>query len=73
MNDYTRMGGFGMGFGWIIVIFFILIFIYFINNLLKSDSSAKDILDKRYANGEIDEKEYRIKKEELSAPYGGVS
>ena len=67
MNDYTGMSGFGMGFGWIIAIFLIVIFIYFINNLLKNDSSAKDILDKRYANGEIDEKEYRAKKEALNS------
>jgi len=67
MNDYTGMSGFGMGFGWIIAILFIGVFIYFINNLVKSDSSAKDILDKRYANGEIDEKEYRAKKEALNS------
>jgi|AAFY01.1.fsa_nt_gi putative membrane protein len=67
MNDYTGMSGFGMGFGWIIAILFIGVFIYFINNLVKSDSSAKDILDKRYANGEIDAKEYKIKKEALDS------
>lgn len=67
MNDYTGMSGFGMGFGWIIAIFFIVIFIYFINNLLKNDSSARDILDKKYANSEIDEKEYRVKKEALNS------
>lgn len=67
MNDYTGMSGFGMGFGWIIAILFIVIFIYFINNLLKSDTSANDILDKRYANGEIDEKEFKAKKEVLNS------
>ena len=67
MGDYTHMSGFGMGFGWIISIFLILIFIYFINSLLKSDLSANAILDKKYANGEIDEKEYKAKKEALNS------
>jgi putative membrane protein len=66
MNGYIGMSGFGMGFGWIISILFIFIFIYFINKLLKSDTSANDILDKKYANGEIDEKEYRKKREALN-------
>jgi len=65
MNDYGAMGGFGMGFGWIIPLLFIVIFVYFINNLLKGDSSAKEILDKRYAEGEISQEEYKAKKAAL--------
>ena len=47
-------GGFGMmGFGWIFFILIIALVIYLLSN--KSDKkSAKDILDERYAKGEID-------------------
>ncbi len=65
MNDYGMMGGFGMGFGWIIPLLFMAMIIYFINSLIKGDSSAKEILDKRYADGEIDEEEYKAKKAAL--------
>ena len=67
MNDYVTMGGYGMGFGWILPVLFIFTLIYFINNLLKGDLSAKDILDKKYANGEIGEQEYKIKREALKS------
>ena len=65
MNDYGMMGGFGMGFGWIIPLLFMAMIIYFINSLIKGDSSAKEILDKRYADCEIDEEEYKAKKAAL--------
>jgi len=55
-----------MGFGWIIMLLIIVIFIYFLNqNKTISDESARDILDKRYASGKIDEEEYKKKKETL--------
>jgi putative membrane protein len=58
--------GFGMGFGWIIPLLFIFALFYFINSNNNSDKeSAQDILDKKYANGEIDEEEYKRKKELL--------
>ncbi|MDQ7045578.1 MAG: hypothetical protein Q9M32_06685 [Sulfurimonas sp.] len=72
MNDYTGMDGFGMGSGWLIAIVFIFIFIYFINTLLKNDASAKDILDKKYANGEINDEEYKIKRNLLNRQHGGA-
>lgn len=54
--------GWGMGFGmWIIPILFVLLVLYFLKENNKSEdkhSSAQDILDKRYANGEIDTQEY---------------
>ncbi|HQS67688.1 MAG TPA: SHOCT domain-containing protein [Sulfuricurvum sp.] len=62
MNEY---GLHGMGFGWLILLLFIILIVYFINNNKREDLSAKDILDKRYANGEIDETEYKIKKAAL--------
>jgi putative membrane protein len=65
MNDYGAMSGFGMGFGWIIPLLFIAMIIYFINSLIKGDSSAQEILDRRYADGEIDEEEYKAKKAAL--------
>ncbi|WP_345992677.1 SHOCT domain-containing protein [Sulfurimonas sp. HSL-1716] len=67
MNGYMMSGwGFMMGFGWLIFILAIVGVVYFMNNSSKNDEpSAKDILDKRYANGEIDEEEYKRKKENL--------
>ena len=56
----------GMGFVWIIPLLFIFALFYFINSNNNSDKeSAQDILDKKYANGEIDEEEYKRKKELL--------
>lgn len=58
--------GFGMGFGWIFPLLFLSIIFYFINgNRNNEEESAKDILDKKYANGDIDEAEYKRKKELL--------
>ena len=58
----TSMNEYSMGYSWILLLVFILIIVYFINKLLADNTSAKDILDKRYANGEIDENEYKRKK-----------
>jgi putative membrane protein len=65
------MGGFGMGFSWIILIL-IGIFLYFMfskknnqNDNSRDATSARDILDKRFANGEIGKEEYEAKKEIL--------
>lgn len=64
MYDFTTHG-FGMGIGWLTVLLLIVALIYFLNGNNKENSSAIDILDKRYANGEIDEEEYKTKKENL--------
>lgn len=62
MHDW----GFGMGFGWIVPILFIFILFYFINSNSNSNKdSAQEILDRKYANDEIDEEEYKRKKEML--------
>jgi len=55
--------GWGMGFGmWFIPILLIIIVIYLLKENSKDKStSAQDILDKRYANGEIDTQEYEEK------------
>lgn len=61
--------GWGMGFGvWctMIVVGFILLYILKGNTKkIEGDSSAQDILDKRYANGEIDTQEYEEKSNTL--------
>jgi uncharacterized membrane protein len=44
------------------VLLLIVALIYFLNTNNKENSSAIDILDKRYANCEIDEAEYKTKK-----------
>lgn len=61
--------GWGMGFGmWIIPLLFVLLVFYFLKENNKSEDkhiSAQDILDKRYANGEIDTQEYEEKSNAL--------
>lgn len=61
--------GWGMGFGmWFIPILLVIIVIYFIKENSKGEgkhSSAQDILDKRYASGEIDTEEYKEKSNAL--------
>lgn len=68
MFDHMMSGwGFTMGLGWLVFILLIVGAVYFINNSTKNDEpSAMDILDKRYASGEIDDEEYARKKENLS-------
>ncbi|WP_418640786.1 SHOCT domain-containing protein [Sulfurimonas sp. ST-27] len=67
MFEHAMTGwGFTMGLGWIIPLLLIFALFYFINNNNNTDrESARDILDRKYANGEIDEEEYKRKKELL--------
>jgi len=55
--------------GWIIFLLFAIVVIYFFNNSKRSDSeqSAKDILDTRYAKGEISKDEYEEKLNDLNS------
>lgn len=69
MFDYGLMHGWGMGFGWLITIGLIVLVVYAVNG--KKTSSAKDILDRRYAKGEIDTNEYRERLRELGYTRGG--
>ena len=55
----------GMGLGWLIALLLIGLLFYLLQNNQKGKSSAQDILDRRYANGEIDEAEYRKKSQNL--------
>ncbi len=60
-------GFFGMGFWWLmpLVVLVILFIILNSNTALKDDETAAEILDKRYANGEISEEEYKRRKANL--------
>ncbi|EQB34303.1 hypothetical protein M947_11440 [Sulfurimonas hongkongensis] len=64
MGDYG-MSGFGMWLGWLIPLLFIGALIYFMNANKKKDLSARDILDQRYAKGEISEEEYKAKRDAI--------
>ncbi len=57
----------GMGVGWLIpiIVLIMLFFFLFKEQSKKETISAQDILDRRYANGEIDQKEYQEKSNDL--------
>ena len=63
-DEYFGIGfyGFGLLF-WILVVFFIVL--VFFNSRTKKEE-ALDILDKRYARGDLSQEEYTRMKEELS-------
>lgn len=56
---------FGMGFIWLILLFFVVALVVLMNKDNKHETTTKDLLDKRYANGEISEHEYKTMKDEL--------
>ena len=70
------MKGFDMGFGmWLIPILFIIIIYYVLNENnkgKKEGSSAQDLLDKRYANGEIELEEYEERSDILQKHHKSV-
>lgn len=66
------MGGFGMGFTWILWAGLLVLAILWIGSYLRkmkgrgdSGNSLLEILKQRYANGEIDREEYLEKKRDL--------
>lgn len=63
MNEY---GIHEMGFGWLLALPLIILILYFINNQ-NENTSAREILDQRYAKGEINENEYRRMKKQISS------
>jgi len=63
MNYFNH--GWGMGFGWLMPLLIIGLLFYVLQNKKKEKSSAQDILDKRYASGGIDQKEYEEKSDHL--------
>lgn len=64
------MHGYGyMGWGWIIPLLLIGVFFYWFNQQSRSNKQEKnplDILNERFAKGEIDEKEYKRKRDLLN-------
>lgn len=51
--------GLGMTLVWLIPLLLIGALIYGVNGKKRDEFSAKEILDRRYANGEIDSQEYQ--------------
>lgn len=72
MHGFNGMN-WGMGFGWIIGIAVVILIIWIItrtvngspNTPSQNNKSALDILNERYAKGEIDDKEYEEKANRL--------
>lgn len=68
MEPYYGMHGWGMGLGWLVFLIIIFAVVYFMrNDKTESKLSPKDILDKRYAAGEIDTEEYLERKKHLES------
>lgn len=62
MHDFGMVG---MGLVWLVLLLFIVALVYYKDRESESEISAKDILDKRFANGEINEREYKIIRDSL--------
>ncbi|HCB29857.1 MAG TPA: electron transporter RnfE [Acinetobacter lwoffii] len=77
MNDWGNFGGWGMGFGFIFMLLFWILVILGIAALIRwlmnqsspgrnsHGKSPLEILQERYAHGEIDREEYEQKKRDL--------
>ena len=60
------MNGFGMGFGsWLIPLLLIAGIYFLIQRKVLGKTTAQDILDRRYDNGEISKEEYDSKSRDL--------
>jgi putative membrane protein len=76
MNGYGYgMGGwFGMGLWWIVIVVLLVAAVVFVfrragdgkSSAPPESESARDVLDKRYARGEIGRDEYEQKKRDLA-------
>lgn len=74
MNGFSGMNmGWGMGFGWIIGCIILIAAIWFIVKTVNQNNSSKqpkeksplDILNEKYARGEINKQEYEGKKKDI--------
>ena len=68
------MGGYlGMGLGWLMPLAIVALLFYLFRNRCSmhdrthEELTAQDILDKRFANGGIDEEEYREKSAQIQS------
>jgi putative membrane protein len=55
----------GMVLIWLVLVLFIVALVYYKDRETEGEISAKDVLDKRFANGEINEREYKIIRDSL--------
>lgn len=74
MGDFGMSGGwFGMGLGWIVLIVAGVLLVGYLSRrggagpAAMGSESARDVLDRRYASGEIGKDEYEQKKRDLQA------
>jgi putative membrane protein len=74
MGNWDHMMGYGGGFMWLIALVLVGVVIYFVVQAIKAKGSAGsatetplDILNKRYAKGEIDKEEFNRKKKDLES------
>ncbi|VAX08814.1 hypothetical protein MNBD_GAMMA25-682 [hydrothermal vent metagenome] len=64
--------GHGFGFMWIFPLIFLLVFVFFMRGILGQNNSntksetPREILDKRFAQGEISKEEYEEMKQTLN-------
>jgi len=63
--DSCSLGGMN---GWVIFLLFVITVVYLFKNNKdeNQDKSAKDILDERYAKGEIEKDEYQDKLKDMN-------
>lgn len=77
-NYYGDMFGWGLGGGIMMIIFWVAIILFIVwivkeasgrndSDKTRHDKSAIEILEERYAKGEIDKKEFEEKKKDLSS------
>ena len=65
-------GAFGMGWGWILGLVIVVVIIWIFFKLMNQDKQVSnnqtplDLLNERYAKGEIDKQEYEEKKRDLT-------
>lgn len=68
-GGFAGMGGLGMILFWILIVAVVIVLVRSLSSLWRSDErrskSPMEILDKKYAEGKIDRKEYEQKKHGL--------